>query len=1488
MGIRNYLRRVRASARRSRSVSHTLRHRLLHLENLEDRALLSVTTQGIPQWGAGFLGPHVIQGGQVQNITPGFGSVADNNPVIGAIQAIAPHPTNADILYVAAVNGGIFRTTHARSVSEDWTALTQTYPSLSMGDLAFSPLDPNVLYAGTARSSNGFADGGPLNGLLKTTDGGNTWTMLGQSGPINFNGQHIVRVVPTSLGNGQVVLVASSNPNPLAPPLARGVFRSTDGGVTWTPISRAAPPCSPTPTVSAPCLPTGAASDLVGDPTNPNRFYAAIPTAAQGVFRSDDGGVNWFAAPLPSGGARIRLAVGARTGVVYAATMGSQLTNVFRSTNQGTAWTNMGVPSPTIHPGGQAGTNFSIAADPADPTVVFVGGDRQTGPVDGTPFTNGCTDYTGNHFRGVFGTPTTWDSLDCNGARLPWMAGGMDMPTSPHADSRAMAFDADGSLLEADDGGIYRLLNPTGAANFRRWVSTFSGTFGLGNATEFYSIAYDSLSRTFFGGAQDVGSPQQIRNGNQFNWFEFPADQGDGTVAAADNTSQPGRSIRYTSNLNFANFRRRTFDAAGVLLSDAAVALTVAGTGTPPSNLFQVEANVASGTTVQQIQPYVLNHVDPRQMIIGTNYLYESTDGGGTLTSVGGLTNLGGGNWRPNNPIGAVTPNVCDPQYPTICRLTSNPIDYGGNLNGVPNTQVLWIGAGGQLRLRTSGTGLPAVVAAYPGGTVVAVRMDPADWRVAYVLDSSSRVWRTTDQGANWTELTGNLCNLARDLNPPNQAMDLRTLEVVRSGSNVAVLVGGLGGVYRAANPGANPGACNAGSTGTWSLFGIGGTARVVTDLHYNAAADLLYAAGLGGFVATIPRAVADGQLFQTSTLTVNAVANERVRLARVPNHPNWLTVFENGVPSPWMGTLDNIEGEAASIQQITVNALAGSVPVDIDDTFAGVALTVNLGGGGAHTINVSPTLRSLNTIQGNLAINGGPGANLLVVNDQNDQVVVPGNVFTYTVTSTSLSRTSSAVISYSSLNALTLNPLSFGTSTVWLQDLPANMPTTVNLGNSVNSVVIGQSTRNLDRIRSNVVVNGASLGVRPTLDIFDNGNAAGRDFAIRPDRVSYAITGFGTIDIAYQIIGNLTLHAGSGDNNLTVFNTAPGTATTLDPDGGCSHVDVLDGTLLQNGEACPGGLGLRFSRYTLAAPATLNVISGTFTLNANSSITGAGTVLFNSSAGVTLAGTYDVSGPTRIAPPSTVNVNGAATTGQLVLTGGVLGGPGDLTVTDTLTWTDGTMQGSGRTLVNGRLEISGPARKTLDTRRLENAGQAVWSDAGEILVSNGGIFTNQPSGVFDARSDNQLRQGNGARGQFTNAGTFRKSAGGQATTVEVTFDNSGVVDLQTGMLSLLGGGTDSGAFTVAAGATLGFDGGTHTLTAGSMVTTSGTVRFGASTTAIDGGIAAAAGSNLAFESGTHILSAGSSLAGTTTVRFARRPATCRPPATVCGSSPPA
>src|SRR5439155_15150405 len=106
-------------------------------------------------------GPAPIFDGQAEGIP--------NNPVAGAVRAIAPHPTDPNTVYVAAVNGGIWKTTNATAASPTWTPLTDQQGSLSMGALKFDPTDAtnNTLVAGVGTfSSDGF-EGGSYTGLMK-------------------------------------------------------------------------------------------------------------------------------------------------------------------------------------------------------------------------------------------------------------------------------------------------------------------------------------------------------------------------------------------------------------------------------------------------------------------------------------------------------------------------------------------------------------------------------------------------------------------------------------------------------------------------------------------------------------------------------------------------------------------------------------------------------------------------------------------------------------------------------------------------------------------------------------------------------------------------------------------------------------------------------------------------------------------------------------------------------------------------------------------------------------------------------------------------------------------------------------------------------------------------------------------------------------------------------------------------------------------------
>lgn len=181
-----------SSARRLANRRKRSRHTPL-LEILEDRLVMSST------WVAQGPGP-IIGGGNVEGITSPDGP----NPEAGAIAAIAASPTNANLVYVGGVNGGIWKTTNATGATPTWTNLTdQALPAQSINALALSPLDAtgNTAFAGTGSTSSYGFDGAPGFGVARTTDGGATWSVLAGA---TFAGRIINSIVPTSITTGGI------------------------------------------------------------------------------------------------------------------------------------------------------------------------------------------------------------------------------------------------------------------------------------------------------------------------------------------------------------------------------------------------------------------------------------------------------------------------------------------------------------------------------------------------------------------------------------------------------------------------------------------------------------------------------------------------------------------------------------------------------------------------------------------------------------------------------------------------------------------------------------------------------------------------------------------------------------------------------------------------------------------------------------------------------------------------------------------------------------------------------------------------------------------------------------------------------------------------------------------------------------------------------------------------------------------------------------
>jgi uncharacterized repeat protein (TIGR01451 family) len=316
---------------------------------LEDRTLLAVTLTNIPDYE--IEGPGPITGG---------GADVHHDEVAGAINALAIDPSNPARIFIASTDGGIWRTDDADAVDDNgflglspghvhWFNLTDQYPSLSVESLAFLPGSSSVLYAGIGDNASG-GDGGARTGILRTTDGGNTWQQMAQQwaavlpgvNPVGFGatggalaaGTYFLKYTFTngalettaSTESPPFTVAAGNQPAATVPALPVGatgvnLYLTPAGGAPGTEafygsygsgsqkkMNIAAPPGAAPPPAVATLLTPGTAPPTVGGlaglnvirlvPTGLNTdgtlaTQVLVAATNSGVFLSQDGGQTW-------------------------------------------------------------------------------------------------------------------------------------------------------------------------------------------------------------------------------------------------------------------------------------------------------------------------------------------------------------------------------------------------------------------------------------------------------------------------------------------------------------------------------------------------------------------------------------------------------------------------------------------------------------------------------------------------------------------------------------------------------------------------------------------------------------------------------------------------------------------------------------------------------------------------------------------------------------------------------------------------------------------------------------------------------------------------------------------------------------------------------------------------------------------------------------------------------------------------------------------
>ena len=282
----------------------------------------------------------------------------------GRISAASGAIGQPGVFYVGTPNGGVWKTT---SAGETWYPIFDSIKSVSsIGAVAVAPSDPDVIYVGTGDLNSFFAGLG--DGMYKSSDAGRTWRRVG------LDSTQQIPAVLVDPRDPNVLLVAALGGFFQTQSDARGVFRSTDGGATWTKTLYVDDQTGIGTLVSA-----AGAPDVVFAATMFRYFGSGAgnppkPDTARTrsrIYKSSDAGVSWreiSGGGLPPLSGRISMAVAVGTNAPRVYLIGDF--GLYRSDDGGTSWRHMAADDKRIA-NAQGGYNSGVFVDPKNPDIVY-------------------------------------------------------------------------------------------------------------------------------------------------------------------------------------------------------------------------------------------------------------------------------------------------------------------------------------------------------------------------------------------------------------------------------------------------------------------------------------------------------------------------------------------------------------------------------------------------------------------------------------------------------------------------------------------------------------------------------------------------------------------------------------------------------------------------------------------------------------------------------------------------------------------------------------------------------------------------------------------------------------------------------------------------------------------------------------------------------------------------------------------------------------
>ena len=629
----------------------------------------------------------------------------------GRITCLKIHPTNQNIIFAGCPGGGLFKTVDA---GVNWTPVFDAQPFLSISCITFDPTNPSIMYVGTGDPDIPFTSfiG---NGVYKSTDGGISWTNIG------LNQQGIITQILINPSNTNMIY-ASAMGTPMVRDFNRGIYKTSNGGTSWNQILSIDNQ-------------TGV-SDMMMDFTNPNIIYACswsrIRTNTESfgfsnssrMYKTTNAGTTWNI--LSNGLPNTKLA---RFGIcmskqnankIYVSVCDStyNLENIYVSTNGGTSFTALPGSAGASGLYNSFGWYFGkLTVNPTNDNEILIAGVEHFKSSDG-----------GNSFN--LNQPPWWNY-------------------NPHADIHDIQFKSASDYIIATDGGLYETYDDGGS-----W-------FKLDDIpnTQFYRVTYNPFNNDeYLGGAQDNGTMSGGLASGVNNWLRIFG--GDGFQPRMDNTDPQimyaetqngGLYVSMDAGSSFNNFStfidgsdRRNWDMPYVFGGNSN---SIMYTGTyrvykntqnPFEDWTPISGDLTDGIIYAE-RFHNISCVDNSSL--NTNYIYAGTSDGNVWRSLDDGTTWD--SLQMTLPYRYVTsvhssPNVLNNVYVTHSGYRYN--QYIPHIHKSTNNGTNWIDISGDL----------------PQAGINDILVLPGYENVLFVA-SDIGVYYTIDGGVNWIRLGNNM-----------------------------------------------------------------------------------------------------------------------------------------------------------------------------------------------------------------------------------------------------------------------------------------------------------------------------------------------------------------------------------------------------------------------------------------------------------------------------------------------------------------------------------------------------------------------------------------------------------------------------------------------------------------------------------------------------------------------------------------------------------